>query len=155
MAYLFLLSGLSPYGMGFPRRSNKSRFGILVVRVDKRMYAVGNACRDGERVEGEFFYAASCVEVEEPVGTLEVYCWSEAYIGFCAGFRGVSWEGFFVCLGVCAEFDFAVFFQINGGPCHERLRRDRAGHDAVYWERIDTKNCVFYHAGYHSVWGFL
>ena len=50
--------------------------------------------------------SASYTEVEEPVETLEVSCWSEAYSRLCAGLRGVLWEGFFVCLGVCSEFYF-------------------------------------------------
>ena len=82
---------------------------ILVVSIGDRVYAVGNARWDGERNEGTSFDAASCTEVEEPVGTLDVSCWSEAYNGLCAGLRGVSSEVFSVCLGVCAEFDFAVF----------------------------------------------
>ena len=95
------------------------------------MYAVNNACQDGERGEGKLFYVESCTEVEEPVGTLEVSCWSNAYSGFCAGLRGVSWECFFVFLGLYAKFDFAVFIKINGGPCHWHPRRDRAGHAAI------------------------
>ena len=101
------------------------------------------------------FDVASCTEVEEPVGTLEVSCWSEAYSGFCVGLRGFSWEGFFVCLGVCAEFDFLVFVKINGGSCHKRPHRDRAEHFAVYCERFDPKNCNFYHVVDHYFWGFL
>ena len=58
-------------------------------------------------------------------------------------------------LGVCAEFDFAVFVKINSGPYHKRPCRDRAGHADVYWERVEPKKFVFYHAGYHSVWGFF
>ena len=42
------------------------------------------------------FDAASYTEVEEPMGTLEVSCWYEAYSGFCAGLRGVLWD-FFSC----------------------------------------------------------
>ena len=68
------------------------------------MNAIDNARRDGERGEGALFDVASCAEVEEPVGTLEVSCWSKAYSEFCALLPPVSWEGFFVCLGVCAEF---------------------------------------------------
>ena len=44
-----------------------------------------------------------------------------------------------MCLGVCAKFYFAVFDKIDGGPCHERPRRDCAGHATVYWERVETK----------------
>ena len=62
---------------------------------------------------------------------------------------------FFVCLVVCVKFDFAVFGEINGGSCHKRPRRDRAGHAAFYWERVEPKNCALYHAGDNSVWGFL
>ena len=60
-----------------------------------------------------------------------------------------------MCLCVCAEFDFAVFVKINDGPCNELLQGDRAGHAAFYWERVDPKCCVFYHAGDHSVWNFF
>ena len=78
------------------------------------------------------FDMAPCAEAEEPVETLEVSCWSEAYSTFCAGLRRVSWEGFFVCLCVCTEFDFAVFAKFNGGPCHERPQRNRAGRSTIY-----------------------
>ena len=89
------------------------------------------------------FDAESCTEVEEPVGTLEVSCWSEAYSGFCVGLSGFSWKGFLVCLVVCAEFDFVVFVEINGDSCHKRPRRDHAEHTAVYCERVEPKNCIF------------
>ena len=49
----------------------------------------------------------------------------------------------FVCLGVCTEFYFAVFVEIDGGPFHERLRRDRTGHPDVYWERVEPKTVSF------------
>ena len=54
------------------------------------MYAVDNANRDRERGEGTLFDAASCTEVEEPVGTLEVSYWSEAYSGIFSVLCGVS-----------------------------------------------------------------
>ena len=57
-----------------------------------------------------------------------------------------------MCLGVYAELYFAVFSKIDGDPYHERLRGDRGGYATIYWERIEPKNCVFYHAGDHSVW---
>ena len=60
-----------------------------------------------------------------------------------------------MCLGVYAEFYFALFVKIDGGPCHERLRGYCGGHATIYWERIDPKNCVFYHAGDNSVWELL
>ena len=63
----------------------------------------------------------------------------------------VGW--FFVCIGVCTDFYFAVFAKIDGGPCNERSQGDCGGHATVYWERIYPKDCVFYHAGDHSVWG--
>ena len=66
------------------------------------MYAVNNMRPGGERVEGTLFDEESCTDVEGPVGTVEVSCWCKAYIRFCAGLHGVSWDGFFVCLGVCA-----------------------------------------------------
>ena len=50
---------------------------MLVVGVSKRVNAINNTFRDGERGEGMFFDAASCAEFEEPVGTLEVSCWSK------------------------------------------------------------------------------
>ena len=89
------------------------------------------------------------------MGILEVSCWSEAYSGFCVGLSGVSGEVFFVCLGVCTKFDFSVFIKFSGGPCHDRPRGDRAGHAAIYWERVEPKNCVFHHAGDHSVFLFV
>ena len=58
--------------------------GILVFEVGKRVNAINNARRYGERGEGTSFDAASCAEVEEPVGTLEFSCWSETYSEFCA-----------------------------------------------------------------------
>ena len=41
----------------------------MVVGVGKRVKAIDNARRDGERSEGTSFDAASCVDIEEPVGT--------------------------------------------------------------------------------------
>ena len=64
-------------------------------------------------------------------------------------------KGFFVCLGVCAKFNFSVFLEINGGPRHERPRRNCAGHAAIYGERVDPENGAFRHAGYQSFWGFF
>ena len=104
------------------------------------MHAIDNACRYGERGKGTSFDVASCMEVEEPIVTLEGLCWSEADSGFCVGLHGASWKGFFVCLGVCSEFNFALFLEINGGPRHERPRRNRAVHAAIYGERVDPEN---------------
>ena len=59
----------------------------MVVSIGKRVYAVDNMRWDGKRGEDTLFDAASCKEVEEPVGTLEVSCWSEAYSGLCAELR--------------------------------------------------------------------
>ena len=56
----------------------------MVVSVGERVHAVDNAHWDGERDKDTLFDADSCTEVEEPIGTLEVYCWSEADSGFCA-----------------------------------------------------------------------
>ena len=53
--------------------------------------------------------------------------------------RQVFLEGFFVCLGVCAELYFAVFAKIDGGPCHERPRGDLGEHAPIYCERVDKK----------------
>ena len=133
----------------------KIKSGIMVIGVGKRMHAVDNARQEGGRGEGTPFDASSCTEIEEPVGTLESFCWSKAYSGFYAGLREVLWEIFFVCLIVCAEFDFAVFIEINSGPCHECPKRNFAGHSAVYREPVDPKNGVFHYAGDHSVWGFF
>ena len=58
--------------------------GILVVVVCERVNVIDKARWDRERGEDMFLDEASCAEVEEPVGTLEVSCWSEAYSGFCA-----------------------------------------------------------------------
>ena len=58
-------------------------------------------------------------------------------------------------LGVCAEFDFAVFFETNVGTRHEGPWICCAGHAAVYRERVDPKNGVFQHAGNCSVWDFF
>ena len=58
-----------------------------------------------------------------------------------------------MCLGVCAKFYFSVFAKIDGGPCNECPQGDHGGHATIYWERVEPKNCVFYHAGDHSVWG--
>ena len=120
----------------------KIKSGILFVSVGERVHAVDSARWDGERGEGTLFDAAFCKEVEEPVGTLEVSCWYKAYSGFCAGLRGVLWEVFLFCAGVCAEFNFVVFIKVNGGPCHERPQRDCAGHAAIYWERVEPKNAL-------------
>ena len=90
------------YGIGLP--------GILLVSVDERVHAVDNACRDRERVKGTSFDVDSGTDIEQPIGTLEVSCLSEADSGFCVGLRGVVCKGFLVCLGVCAKFNFAVFF---------------------------------------------
>ena len=79
---------------GITKAVKKIKSGILVVSVIKRVYTVNNARQDRERGEGTLFDAAFCKEVEEPIGTLEVSCWSEAYSEFCAGLRGVLWEGF-------------------------------------------------------------
>ena len=51
-----------------------------------------------------------------------------------------------------AEFYFAVFAKIDGGPCHKRTRGGFGGRATIYWEHAEPKNCVFYHAGGHSVW---
>ena len=40
----------------------------------------------------------ACTEVEEPIVTLKVSCWSKADSGFCAGLRGVLWKGFLSAL---------------------------------------------------------
>ena len=64
-------------------------------------------------------------------------------------------ESFFVCLGVCAKFNFAVFLEVNGGPRHEHLRINFSGYAAIYGECIDPENGIFRHAGDHSVWGFF
>ena len=151
---IFVVGGVTIWD-GISKAVEEINIGILVVGVGERLKAINNACRDGERGKGTSFDEASCVEVEEPVGTLEVYCWSEAYSGFCVWLRWVSWEDCFVCLGVYAEFYFAVFAEIDGGPCHERPRGDRGGHATIYWERVDPKKCVFYHAGDNSVWGLF
>ena len=116
---------------------------------------VDKMCQDGERGGCTSFDVAYCTEVEKPVGTLEVSCWYKAYSGFCAGLRGVLWEGFLVCAGVCAKFYFVVFIKVNGVTCHERPQIDHAGHADTYWERIDPKNCIFHHAGDHYIWDFL
>ena len=147
-------SGVSPYGMGLPRRFKKNSR-IMVVSLGKRMHTVNNARRDGDMGKGVLFIPASCKEVEEPMGTLEVSCWSEADSRFCAVFCGVAWKYFFVSLGVCAKLNFAVFFEINGGPCHERSRRNCAGHAAIYGGRVEPENSVSHHAGDHSVWEFF
>ena len=81
----------------------------MVVSVGERVHKVDNACRYGDN--------------QNPALDL----------------RGVSWEGFFVCLGVCAKFDFSVFLEINGGSRHERPQRNRSGHTAIYGERVDPK----------------
>ena len=65
-----------------------------------------------------------------------------------SSFVGIS----FVFLGVCAEFYFTLFAEIDGGPCHERPQGDRIGHATIYSELIEPKNCVFYHVGDHSIW---
>ena len=51
----------------------------------------------------------------------------QAYNGLCAGLRGVSSEVFSVCLGVCAELDFAVFVKINVPvmSVHGEIAQDR------------------------------
>ena len=64
-------------------------------------------------------------------------------------------ETFFVCLGVCIEFDFAVFLEINNGHRHERFRRNHAEHAAFYRETVDPENSIFHHAGDHSIWEFF
>ena len=66
----------------------------------------------------------------------------------CVEFRAK----FFVCLGVCAEFYFVVFAKTDGSPCQEYPRGDVEGHATIYWEHVEPKNCVFYHARDHSVW---
>ena len=66
----------------------KSR--IMVVSVGECVHAVHNAFRDGERGKCTTFDVPSGTEVEEPIGTLEVPCWSEADSGFCAGLRRVQ-----------------------------------------------------------------
>ena len=55
------------------------------------MNAINNVRRDGERVEGTSFDAASCAEVEEPVGTLEDPVGPRHILGSvrdCVKFRG-------------------------------------------------------------------
>ena len=121
----------------------KTKSGILVVSTGERVHAVDNARQDGEKGEGTSFDAASCTEVDEPIGTLEVSCWSKAYSGLSTGLCGVSWEGFLVCLGVCDKFDFSVSLEINGGPLHERPQINCAGHADINRERVETKNGVF------------
>ena len=68
----------------------KIKSGILVFSVGKRVHAVDNACRDWERGEGTSFDVASCTEVEEPIVTLEISCWSKAYIALGEGLRRFS-----------------------------------------------------------------
>ena len=56
-----------------------------------------------------------------------------------SSFVGIS----FVFLGVCAEFYFTLFAEIDGGPCHERPQGDRIGHATIYSELIEPKKlCV-------------
>ena len=57
---------------------------VFGVGVGERVNVINNACWDKQRGEGTLFNVASCAEVEEPVGTLEAYCWSKTYSGFCA-----------------------------------------------------------------------
>ena len=45
-----------------------------------------------------------CAEFQEPLGTLEVSRWEEAYRGFGPGLRGVAEEYILVCFGVDTEF---------------------------------------------------
>ena len=59
-----------------------------------------------------------------------------------------------MCLGVCAELNFAVFLEINDSARHECLWRNCAGHAAIYGERVETENGVFHHAGDNYVWVF-
>ena len=50
---------------------------------------------------------------------------------------------FFVCLGVCTEFDFSVFIKINGGPCNELPQRHCAGHAAIYGDLAEPKTVSY------------
>ena len=144
IVFIFFVGGVAIWDR-ITQAVKKINIRILVVSVGERIHAVDNVCWDGER-------GASGTEVEEPIGTLEVSCWSEADSGFCAGLHGVACKGFLVCRGVCAEFNFAVFLEFNVGPHHECSRRNRAGHAAIYGDLIEPENGVFYHAGDHSVW---
>ena len=149
--FIFVVGGVAIWDR-ITQVVKKIKIRILVVSVGERIHAVDNVCRDGERVKGTPFDTVSGKEVEEPIGTLEVSCWSEADIGFCAGLHGVACKVFLVCRGICAEFNFAVFLEVNGGPRHECSRRNCAGNAAIYGERIDPENGVFHHAGDNYVW---
>ena len=84
---LIFIFGVVTIWDGISKAVEEIKSRILVVGVGKRVNAINNARRDGERGEGMSFDVASYVEVDEPVGTLEVSCWSKAYRGFCAGLR--------------------------------------------------------------------
>ena len=74
VVFIFVVGGVAIWD-GISKSVKEIKSKILVVGVGERLYAVDNARRDGERGEGTSFDAASCTEVEEPVGTLEVSCW--------------------------------------------------------------------------------
>ena len=68
--------------------------------------------RDGERGKVTLFDAASCTEVEEPIGTLEVSCWYYQIAGSvrdCVELRGKG----FLCASVYAPNSILQFFFEN------------------------------------------
>ena len=80
---IFVVGGVTIWdGISKEVKEIKSR--ILVVDVGKRVNAIDNARRYGKRGEDTLFDAASCAEVEEPVGNVEVSCRSKAYRILCA-----------------------------------------------------------------------
>ena len=60
-----------------------------------------------------------------------------------------------MCLCVCAKLNFAVFLEVNGGPCNECSQRNCAGNNDFDGERVGPENGVFHHAVDNSVWEFM
>ena len=69
-----------------------------------RMHAVNNACRDVESSKGKPFDTASGTEDEEPIGILEISCWSNAARGFLGG---TAWSCV-ICISICGTCSSAA-----------------------------------------------
>ena len=80
---IFVVGGVTIWD-GISKAVEEIKSQILVVSVGERVNAINNARRYRERGEGTSFDAASYVEVEQPVGALEVSYWSKTYSRFCA-----------------------------------------------------------------------
>ena len=80
---IFVVGGVTIWD-GISKAAEEIKSGVLAVGVSECVNTINNACRDRERGDGTSFDVASCAEVEGPVGTLEVSCWSETYSRFCA-----------------------------------------------------------------------